>query len=71
MALLEAAEDDVDLQSSLSGKVAREKWLKRRTTIKVKVRNYCRSKPAMIPSIPLCTRVTHCCVLLKEASPTK
>ncbi|XP_056002501.1 protein retinal degeneration B-like isoform X4 [Ostrea edulis] len=36
MALLEAAEDDVDLQSSLSGKVAREKWLKRRTTIKVK-----------------------------------
>lgn len=27
---------DVDLQSSLSGKVSREKWLKRRTTIKVK-----------------------------------
>lgn len=27
---------DVDLQSSLSGKASREKWLKRRTTIKVK-----------------------------------
>lgn len=36
MSLFESA-GDVDLQSSLSGKAIREKWLKRRTTIKVKV----------------------------------
>ncbi|XP_061189651.1 protein retinal degeneration B-like isoform X2 [Saccostrea echinata] len=34
--LCEHIDDELDLQSSLIGKSAREKWLKRRTTIKVK-----------------------------------
>nr|XP_022338913.1 protein retinal degeneration B-like isoform X2 [Crassostrea virginica] len=36
VSLLEASYDNLDLQSSLTGKASREKWLKRRTTIKVK-----------------------------------
>ena len=39
VSLLEASYDNLDLQSSLTGKASREKWLKRRTTIKVKVTN--------------------------------